>query len=144
MGSSPPTKKADGAQAVQHDNLEHMQYKQPCFKDVFPAGRTPYPIQLGFMRSLYAALDLGGVALLESPTGQIYMVPLLISLRGSASYNSWLSSALFARLRARAHTCVCMYVCVCVCAHMSSECVRPLCACDRARVYVCVCVCVCV
>lgn len=30
---------------------------------------TPYSIQLDFMRALYAALEKGGVALFESPTG---------------------------------------------------------------------------
>lgn len=29
----------------------------------------PYDIQLGFMRSLYLALERGGVGLFESPTG---------------------------------------------------------------------------
>jgi hypothetical protein len=29
----------------------------------------PYDIQLGFMRALYRALELGGVGLFESPTG---------------------------------------------------------------------------
>lgn len=36
----------------------------------FPAfPYEPYPIQLDFMNALYDALDRGGVAMLESPTG---------------------------------------------------------------------------
>jgi chromosome transmission fidelity protein 1 len=39
-------------------------------RDAFPAFPfPPYPIQLAFMRELYAALERGQVALLESPTG---------------------------------------------------------------------------
>lgn len=51
---------------------EHADKQPPSsFEDVFPAGRSPYAIQQGFMRCLYACLQLGGVALLESPTGEV-------------------------------------------------------------------------
>eukprot|EP00983_Pelagomonas_calceolata_P005344 174126-Pelagomonas_calceolata.AAC.1 len=38
------------------------------FEQAFPADQQPYPIQLGFMRSLYTTLQLGGILLAESPT----------------------------------------------------------------------------
>lgn len=38
---------------------------------------TPYPIQLQFMTSVYRALQKGGVAIVESPTG-IPLFPFLM------------------------------------------------------------------
>jgi len=42
------------------------------FADCFPADQKPYAIQEEFMRSCYACLQLGGVAMLESPTGTVH------------------------------------------------------------------------
>ena len=69
-----------GASAAASFDLDHLLFvlpshaatprPPPTVPEAFPAFPfPPYDIQLGFMRSLYRALEAGGVGLFESPTG---------------------------------------------------------------------------
>ncbi|KAF5838222.1 hypothetical protein DUNSADRAFT_3202, partial [Dunaliella salina] len=49
------------------------------FEQAFPADRQPYPIQRGFMHSLYTTLQLGGILLAESPTGTGKTISIICS-----------------------------------------------------------------
>jgi chromosome transmission fidelity protein 1 len=47
-------------------------------RDEFPAFPfDPYPVQLRFMKEVYAALQKGGIAIAESPTGESRTLPML-------------------------------------------------------------------